>query len=238
MFQADINTVIGDAQFQGFTRVIKQRNDALRKAGANVFFGEPRRRISNVNIPFVTGDVAPAIDSPAIKNFADAYTSDARDKNEVYREKASEGGLLETKSQTKESLRGYYGVSAVFRRLSTTVAQRLDILESLDQCLLKVMKDTVNSEPELRAVGPQFLDPGLCLQPGTDAAGTPNVGLMLSQPTRRCCPIKPGIIVGKGEQILGQLLHRRTAVWGASFELDLYFVCLESKLEVSSPPEF
>lgn len=234
MIPCDLNTVIGDLQLAGFMEVIDKRNLALKKAGATSFFSEPRRVTSNVNVPYATTDFSAAIGTAHAKDFTLAVTADARDQNEVYRQKPSEGGLLATKSNTAEVIRGYYGVGAVFRRKAQTIPNRLDTLEDLDSSVLKLTKDTTGGFPELRAVGAQFLDRGVNLQPGTDAAGSPTTGILDGTTYRRCCPIKPGIIVGKNEQLVGELLHRRNVAWGAAFELDLYFICLESRLAVNN----
>ena len=89
--------------------------------------------------------------------------------------------------------------------------------------MLRIKKGDVE---EFRNFGMTFIDVG----PGgaADGAAAPT-SILTANVLRRCCAIRPGISFGKDEIPNIEWLHRRTAAWGAAFELDYYFVCLESR---------
>lgn len=220
----DINEIVGPLQIDSFRDVIKNRNAELRTQGKGQTYKDVRRIVTNVNQPFATTDVAQSIAVPYTVNVARRVAADLRDSNPLYRQKGSDGGLQQDIAGPGNILRGYYGVMAVFRFLAQTPAQRLDSMQSLDAAILQVTKsETV----EARLFGPQFMDWGPAAGADGAAAAT---SLVLPTLDRKCCPIRPGIIFGADEIPQIDFMHRRTAAWGAAFELDFYLLGLESRV--------
>lgn len=220
----DVNEIIGPLQIDAFKEVMAKANAEIVKRGGGSTFKGARRIVTNINQPIATTDVAQGVATPKHINVAARVMADARDQNPLYRQPASEGGLTDATGAPGNLLRCYFGIGVIFRRLLQTPAQRLDTIDSLDASMLRIKKGDVE---ELRAMGFQFMDYGPAV--GTDGAATPT-SVLQTAVDRRIMPIRPGISFGKDEIPEITFSHRRTAAWGAAFELDFYLLGLESRV--------
>jgi hypothetical protein len=221
----DINEIIGPLQIDSMREVIARENAKLAAQGNAARYKEPRRIVTNVNQPVATTDQAQSVGVPFSVNVARRVAADARDSNPLYRQAPADGGLQEANAMPGNILRGFFGVAASFRFLAQTPAQRLDSIHAgLDSSMLIMKKGDVE---EVRFFGFQFLDMGPSA--GADGAAAPT-SLLLPSVDRRMAPIRPGLTYGKDEVPQIEWKHRRTTAWGAAFELDFYFLCLESRV--------